>query len=65
MDLKRGGFHLEGVLRQARVCEGQRWDINVFSILEDEMAEQRKKEGFPYMGFWAPGGRSPTLVAKK
>ena len=50
--LKRGGFHLDGVLRQARVYNGERWDINVFSILADEMREQRRKEQFPYMGFW-------------
>jgi RimJ/RimL family protein N-acetyltransferase/SAM-dependent methyltransferase/ABC-type transporter Mla MlaB component len=62
--LKRGGFRLDGVLRQARAYEDQRWDINVFSILDDEMAEQRKKEAFPYMGFWARGERPPALVAR-
>lgn len=50
--LKRNGFREEGVLRHARSYDGQRWDILVFSILQEEMAEQRKQEGFPYMGFW-------------
>jgi len=50
--LKRNGFTQEGVLRRARSYDGQRWDILVFSILEEEMVEQRKQEDFPYMGFW-------------
>ena len=50
--LKRNGFAQEGVLRQARSYDGQRWDILLFSILEEEMREQRKQDGFPYMGFW-------------
>ncbi len=50
--LLRGGFEREGVLRQARVYEGQRWDIFVYGILEDEMREQRKKEQFPAMSLW-------------
>lgn len=50
--LKRNGFAQEGVLRQARSYDGERWDILVFSLLEEEMLEQRKQDGFPYMGFW-------------
>ena len=50
--LKRNGFAQEGVLRQARSYDGERWDILVFSLLEEEMREQRKQDGFPYMGFW-------------
>jgi RimJ/RimL family protein N-acetyltransferase/anti-anti-sigma regulatory factor len=57
--LKRGGFHLDGVLRQARVYNGERWDINVFSILAEEMREQRRKEQFPYMGFWERADVAP------
>jgi len=57
--LKRGGFHLDGVLRQARVYNGERWDINVFSILGDEMREQRGKEQFPHMGFWETADVAP------
>lgn len=52
--LTRNGFQREGALRQARSYEGQRWDILVFAILEDEMLEQRRREGFPYMGLWSP-----------
>ena len=40
------------MLREAKTYEGQRWDILVFAILEDEMRAQRVREGFPYMGFW-------------
>lgn len=54
--VKRNGFQREGALRRARSYEGQRWDILVFSILEEEMIEERKRGGFPYMGFWARGG---------
>lgn len=50
--LKRGGFEQEGALRQARLYNGQRWDIYVYAILEDEMREQRKKERFPSMSLW-------------
>jgi RimJ/RimL family protein N-acetyltransferase len=50
--LKRNGFRQEGVLRQARTYDGQRWDILVFSILEEEMVAERAAERFPYMGFW-------------
>jgi RimJ/RimL family protein N-acetyltransferase len=52
--LKRNGFHEEGVLREARTYEGQRWDILVFGILEREMREQRARDGFPSMGLWGP-----------
>jgi RimJ/RimL family protein N-acetyltransferase/anti-anti-sigma regulatory factor len=52
--LKRNGFQQEGVLREARTYEGQRWDILVFAILEQEMREQRARDRFPYMGFWEP-----------
>jgi RimJ/RimL family protein N-acetyltransferase/anti-anti-sigma regulatory factor len=57
--LKRGGFHLDGVLRHARVYNGERWDINVFSILAAEMREQRRREQFPYMGFWEGADVAP------
>ena len=50
--LRRNGFHQEGVLRAAHRYQGQRWDILVFSILEDEMRAQRTRERFPYLGFW-------------
>jgi anti-anti-sigma regulatory factor len=51
--LRRNGFQQEGVLREAKTCDGRRWDILVFSILAEEMAEERRRERFPYMGFWA------------
>lgn len=51
--LKRNGFRPEGVLRQARQYAGQRWDILVFSILEDEMRQQRVGETFPDLGLWS------------
>jgi hypothetical protein len=50
--LKRNGFVQEGVLREAKSCDGQRWDIVVFSLLKDEMEAQRSREPFPYMGLW-------------
>jgi RimJ/RimL family protein N-acetyltransferase/anti-anti-sigma regulatory factor len=50
--LRRNGFQQEGVLRQARTYEGQRWDILVFSILDAEMQAQRASESFPSMGLW-------------
>jgi RimJ/RimL family protein N-acetyltransferase/ABC-type transporter Mla MlaB component len=52
--LNRNGFRQEGVLRRARIYNGLRWDIHVFSILDDEMEAQRQHETFPYMGFWEP-----------
>jgi RimJ/RimL family protein N-acetyltransferase len=45
--LRRNGFVQEGVLREARLYEGQPWDIFVFSLLESEMTEQRARERFP------------------
>jgi RimJ/RimL family protein N-acetyltransferase/ABC-type transporter Mla MlaB component len=50
--LNRNNFQQEGVLRDARLCDGRRSDILVFSILEDEMRHQRQREQYPYMGFW-------------
>ncbi|MBI2160113.1 MAG: GNAT family N-acetyltransferase [Candidatus Rokubacteria bacterium] len=52
--LKRNGFQQEGVLREARTYDGQRWDVLVFAMLEHEMREQRARDGFPYLGFWGP-----------
>ena len=51
--LRRNGFKEEGVLREARMYDGQRWDISVFSILADEMRAQRASERFPDMGLWS------------
>ena len=51
--LRRNGFKEEGVLREARMYDGQRWDISVFSILADEMRAQRACERFPAMGLWS------------
>jgi RimJ/RimL family protein N-acetyltransferase/anti-anti-sigma regulatory factor len=51
--LRRNGFQQEAVLRSARVYDGKRWDILVFSLLEAEMAAQRQRECFPYLGFWS------------
>jgi RimJ/RimL family protein N-acetyltransferase len=51
--LRRNGFQQEGVLRQARLHNGQRWDILVFSLLEAEMIAQRRREQFPYLGLWS------------
>ncbi len=53
--LTRNGFQQEGVLREARTYDGQRWDILVFAMLEREMREHRAQERFPYMGFWDAG----------
>jgi anti-anti-sigma regulatory factor len=50
--LRRNGFTQEGVLREARVYNGQRWDIQVFSLVESEMRAHRHREAFPYIGFW-------------
>jgi RimJ/RimL family protein N-acetyltransferase/anti-anti-sigma regulatory factor len=52
--LRRNGFQQEAVLRSARVYDGKRWDILVFSLLEAEMAAQRERERFPYLGLWSP-----------
>ena len=51
--LRRNGFRQEGVLRSAHRYQGQRWDILVFSILAEEMRAQRKRECYPYLGFWS------------
>lgn len=50
--LKRNGFQQEGVLRRAHTYGGQRWDILLFSILEEEMLEQRQAEQYPDLGLW-------------
>ena len=55
--LRRNGFKLEGRLREARTYAGQRWDILVFAILEDEMRAQRARDGFPSLGLWEPDAR--------
>jgi RimJ/RimL family protein N-acetyltransferase len=51
--LRRNGFEREGVLRDARVYHGQRWNILVYALLAAEMAAQRERERFPYLGFWS------------
>jgi RimJ/RimL family protein N-acetyltransferase/ABC-type transporter Mla MlaB component len=51
--LKRSGCRLEGVLRQARVYGGQRWDIHIYGILEEEMSAQRRAERYPNFGLWS------------
>jgi RimJ/RimL family protein N-acetyltransferase/ABC-type transporter Mla MlaB component len=53
--LRRNGFQQEGVLRKAVYAEGFHWDIVVFSILEDELREQRKRLGTPVMSLWGKG----------
>jgi len=50
--LRRNGFQLEGVLREARSYDGRRWDVLVFSILDAEMRAQRARDSFPRMGLW-------------
>ncbi len=50
--LRRNGFQQEGVLRQAKLYDGQWWDILVFGILGEEMAAQFERARLPYMGFW-------------
>ena len=45
--LRRHGFKQEGVLREARVYDGQVWDIFVFGLLEREMAREREGTGLP------------------
>jgi len=52
--LRRNGFHQEGVLREAKTYGGQRWDILVFSILEPEMREQRRRDNGGFLGPWEP-----------
>jgi RimJ/RimL family protein N-acetyltransferase len=43
--LRRNGFRQEGVLRQARMYDGEPWDIFVFSILAEEMTAERARDG--------------------
>jgi RimJ/RimL family protein N-acetyltransferase len=50
--LRRNGFELEGVLREARTYDGRRWDVLVFSILNAEMQAQRARDGFSPMSLW-------------
>ena len=50
--LKRNGFTLEGTLRQARMHDGRRWDILVFSALEAEIRDALAADAFAPMGFW-------------
>ena len=50
--LRRNGFTQEGVLRRAAMHHGVASDIVVFGILEDEIREQRKKDGVAYLGLW-------------
>jgi RimJ/RimL family protein N-acetyltransferase/ABC-type transporter Mla MlaB component len=45
--LRRHGFKQEGVLREARIYDGQVWDIFVFGLLEREMAREREGTGLP------------------
>jgi len=45
--LKRNGFRLEGVLRQAGFQDGRRCDMLVFGILREELEAQRRKESNP------------------
>jgi RimJ/RimL family protein N-acetyltransferase/anti-anti-sigma regulatory factor len=65
--LIRNNFKQEGVLREACLRDGNRYDIMVFSILEDEMRHQRQREHYPYMGFWGPGAviRLQTAAAPR
>lgn len=51
--LKRNGFTLEGVLRQARTHAGRRWDILVFSMLDPEVRDEVAEDGFAPMGLWS------------
>jgi len=56
--LRRNGFQQEGVLREAKTYGGQRWDILVFSILEAEMRDQRRRDDFGSLGPWETDARS-------
>lgn len=42
--LKRNGFHLEGVLRQAGFDGARYWDVFVFGILRDEIEVVRRRD---------------------
>jgi RimJ/RimL family protein N-acetyltransferase/ABC-type transporter Mla MlaB component len=56
--LRRNGFQQEGVLREAKTYGGQRWDILVFSILESEMREQRRRDDLGSFEPWAMDARA-------
>jgi RimJ/RimL family protein N-acetyltransferase/ABC-type transporter Mla MlaB component len=56
--LRRNGFQQEGVLREAKTYGGQRWDILVFSILESEMREQRRRDDLGSFEPWAIDARA-------
>ena len=46
------------ILREAKTYGGQRWDILVFSILESEMREQRRRDDYGSFGLWELDARS-------
>jgi RimJ/RimL family protein N-acetyltransferase/anti-anti-sigma regulatory factor len=50
--LRRRGFSLEGVLREAHRWDGRRADIAVFALFGDEMRARRYRDPLPYRGFW-------------
>lgn len=50
--LERNGFVREGVLREARVHAGRRWDILVFAMLESEIRAALARDGFAPLGLW-------------
>jgi len=56
--LRRNGFHLEGTLREARIYDGRRWDVLVYSIIESELRAQRTRDNFAPMGLWPAGDAS-------
>jgi len=56
--LRRNGFHLEGTLREARIYDGRRWDVLVYSILDSELRTQRTRDNFAPMGLWPAGDAS-------
>ena len=56
--LRRNGFQQEGTLREAKTYGGQRWDILVFSILESEMREQRRRDALGAFSLWEPDARA-------
>jgi RimJ/RimL family protein N-acetyltransferase/anti-anti-sigma regulatory factor len=58
--LKRQGFRQEGVLREARIYENQAWDILVFSILQAEIEQERRRGTYPYFGLWGDPPCSST-----
>jgi RimJ/RimL family protein N-acetyltransferase len=56
--LQRNGFQQEGLLREAKTYGGQRWDILVFSILESEMREQRRRDDYGSFTPWETDARA-------